>query len=79
MLTELDPEIMLSEGHRSDMLLDLAGLEKDKKLLIQASIGNARDFEKIAEALLVQHPRIHLTEKSQPSSHKGGKGPKRQK
>ncbi len=28
LLKELDPEIELSEGHRADMLLDLAGLEK---------------------------------------------------
>ena len=28
--------------------------------MIQASIGNARDFDRIAEALVVQHPRIHI-------------------
>ena len=60
LLKELDPEIELSEGHRADMLLDLAGLDANSRTMIQASIGNARDFDKIADALQVQHPRIHL-------------------
>ena len=62
LLKELDAEIELSEGHRADMLLDLAGLDKNERIMIMASIGNARDFEKVAEALIVQHPRIHLRE-----------------
>ena len=70
LLKELDPEIVLSEGHRADMLLDLAGLDKNERTMIQASIGNARDFEKIAEALVVQHPRVHMKS----LSHKPAKG-----
>jgi hypothetical protein len=74
LLKELDPEIMLSEGHRADMLLDLAGLDVNQRTMIQASIGNARDFEKIAEALVMQHPRIHLKD-HKPKGIKGaGKG-----
>ena len=46
LLTELDPDIALSEGHRADMLLDLAGLDRNERTMIQASIGNARDFNK---------------------------------
>ena len=72
LLTELDPELMLSERHRADLLLDLAGLNHDQRTMIQASIGNERDFEKIAEALRVQHPRIHLARPS--SQFKGDKG-----
>ena len=60
LLEELDPELVLSEGHRADLLLDLAGLDKHERTMIQASIGNARDFDKIAEALVLQHPRVHL-------------------
>ena len=63
MLKELDSEIQLSEGHRADMLLDLAGIDRGEKIMIQASIGNVRDSEKIAEALTLQHPRIHLRDK----------------
>ena len=40
--------------------------------MIQASIGNVREYDKVAEALIVQHPRIHLKEK--PPSHGKGKG-----
>ena len=63
------------------MLLDLAGIDRVGRTMIQASIGNARDFERIADALLVQHPRIHMHEKSRPSSGKGGfnKGGKQKK
>ena len=73
LLKELDPEIVLSEGHRADMLLDLAGLDRNERTMIQASIGNARDFDKIADALVVQHPRIHLKGISKPTRPKGGK------
>ena len=43
--------------------------------MIQASIGNARDFDKIGEALVVQHPRIHnkaIGGRGKPRSGKGG-------
>ena len=76
LLIELDPEMNLSEGHRADMSLDLAGLGKTERTMIQASIGNARDFDRIAEALVVQHPRIHIkTTGGKGKSHpKLGKG-----
>ena len=74
LLKELDPEISLSEGHRADMLLDLAGLDKNERIMIQASIGNERDFAKISEALIKQHPRIHLTK---PGSRAPGPRPQK--
>ena len=70
LLMELDSELNLSEGHRADLLLDLAGLDKNERVMIQASIGNVRDFEKIAEALILQHPRPN-----KPIGDKKGKGP----
>ena len=73
LLKELDFEIMLSEGHRADMLLDLSGLDKNERTMIQASIGNSRDFDKIAEALIVQHPRAHLKTTSTPKGKGSGK------
>ena len=89
MLKELDLEIELSEGHRADMLLDLAGLDRGERIMIQASIANARDFDKIADALVVQHPRIHMREvrTGAPSGRfvkgkgkrKGGKGKRKGK
>ena len=62
LLMELDKEIVLSEGHRSDMPLDLAGLGKHEKIMIQASIGNSRDFQKVADTVALQHPRIRVRE-----------------
>jgi hypothetical protein len=78
LLKELDPEIELSEGHRADMLLELAGLDRHEKIMVQASVNNARTFERIADALILQHPRIHLKESRRTSIGKGtsskGKG-----
>ena len=76
LLTELDEELMLSEHHRADLLLDLAGLNHTQRTMIQASIGNERDFNKIAEALRVQHPKIHLARPSSQFKGGGGKGRK---
>ena len=42
LLTELDPEIKLSEDHRANMLLDLAGLDKNERIMIQASMQPTR-------------------------------------
>ena len=49
LLTTLDPDIHLSDGHRADMLLDLAGIDKDQRIMVQASIGNARNYDKVAD------------------------------
>ena len=58
LLTPMDPVIHLSEGHRSDMLLDLSGLTREERVMVQASISNERDFDRVADALIIQHPRI---------------------
>ena len=44
------------------MLLDLSGLPRAERVMVQASIGNERDFDRVADALIIQHPRIHLRE-----------------
>ena len=44
LLTQVDPLMHLSEGHRSDMLLDLSGLTREERVMVQASINNERDF-----------------------------------
>ena len=74
LLNELDPELKLSEGHRADMLLDMAGIDKVARTMIQASIGNSRDLVKVAEALTVQHPRIHIGEQRKSGAFPKGKG-----
>ena len=48
----------LSEGHRSDMLLDLSGLTREESVMAQASINNERDFDRDAKALIIN---IHVS------------------
>ena len=62
LICELDEEIVMSEDHRADMLLEHSGLSKREKIMIQASIQNGRDFQKVADALMLQHPRVHVNE-----------------
>ena len=57
LLVQMDPVIHLSERHRSDMLLDLSGLNREERVMVQASTSNERDFDRDAEALIIQHPR----------------------
>ena len=45
-MTPTDSVILLSEGHRSDTLLDLSGWTRE---MVQASIDNERDFDKVAD------------------------------
>ena len=59
LLVHMNPVIHLSEGHRPDMLLDLRGLTREERVMVQALISNGRDFDRVAEALIIQHPRIH--------------------
>ena len=40
------------------MLLDLSGLTREERVTVQPSISNERDFDRVAEALIIQHPRI---------------------
>ena len=74
LLDQMDPAIHLSEGQRSDMLLDLSGLTREERIIVQASISNARDFYRVAEALIVRHPRIHPLEKQRRTKGKGKDG-----
>ena len=50
-LVQMDPVIHLREGHRSDMLLDLSGLTREERVMVQASTNNERDFDRVAEGL----------------------------
>ena len=74
LLTQMDPVMHLSEGRRSDMLLDLSGLTREERVMGQSSINNERDFDKVADALIIQHPRIHLQESRKRAKGKGKHG-----
>ena len=67
----MDPVIHLSEGHRSDMLLYLSGLTREERAVVQASITNERDIDRVAAALIIPHPRIHLRESRKREKGKG--------
>ena len=73
----MDPVEHLSEGHRSDMLPDLSGLTREERVTVQASISNERDFDRVAEALIIQHPRVHFRESQRRAKGKGKDGFKR--
>ena len=73
----MDPVTHISEGRRSDMLLDLSGLTREERVMVQASISNARDFDRVAEALIIQHPRRHLRENQRRAKRNGKDGLKR--
>ena len=77
LLVQMDPVIHVSEGHRSDMLLDLSSLTREERVMVQASISNERDFDRVAEALIIQHPRIHLRVSKKRAKGKGKEGFKR--
>ena len=72
----MDPVMHISEGHRSDMLLHLSGLTREEPVMVQASINSERDFHKVADALIIQHPRIHLREGRTRAKGKGRDGMK---
>ena len=53
------------------MLLDLSGLTREERVMVQALISNARDFDRVAEAPIIQHPRVHLRENQRRTKGKG--------
>ena len=73
----MDPVIHVSEGHRSDMLLDLSGLKREERVMGQTSISNERDSDRVAEALVIQHPHVHLRESQRRAMGRGKDGFKR--
>ena len=59
------------------MLLDPSGLTREERVTVQASISNERDFDRVADALIIQHPRTHLRESQRRTKGKGKDGFKR--
>ena len=54
----MEPVVYLSEGHRSD-------------IMVQASINNERNFDRVADALIIQHSRLDLREIHRRAKDKG--------
>ena len=59
------------------MPLDLCGLTREERVMVQASISNERDFDRVADALIIQHPRNHLRESQRRAKGEGKDGFKR--
>ena len=73
-LTDLDDSLQIGPTYRTDLLLDNAGLTKDQKLMVQASIQNSKDYDKTVQALKFLFNKIHHNEKS---THEGKGGASR--
>ena len=54
-------EIVLSEGHRTDMLPDMSGLGQQEKITLYAPTRSEHNFQKVADALVLQHVRWSLS------------------
>ena len=55
----------------------MSGLTREERIMVQASISNARELDRVAEALIKQHPRFHLRENQRRTKGKGKDGLKR--
>ena len=55
------------------MLLDLSGLTREERVMLQASGNNERDFDRVAEALNIQHARFYLRESQRRTKGDGSK------
>ena len=49
-------------------------MTREERVTVQVSINNERDFDKLADALINQHPRIHLRESRNRTKVKGKDG-----
>ena len=78
LLVQMNPGIHVSEGHRSDILLDLSGLSHEERFMVQASINNERDCDRVADALIIPHPRNHFRESQKRTKAKEKDGVRRQ-
>ena len=80
MLKSMDNTIELSATIRGDLMLEASTLSGDQQLMVLTSINNNREFDRLAEALMEQHPKLHLTDRpsrrdgdhGRSSGHKGG-------
>ena len=62
LLVQLDPVIHVR-------LLDQSGLTREERVMVQASINNERDFTRVADAFIIQHPRFHLRQSTSIQFH----------
>ena len=71
-LRALDDKYSVSENILTDMLLYGSGVNTQEKLMILTSVGNQKIFEKVADAMLTHHPRLHEVETARPPANQFG-------
>ena len=57
-LRALGPKVETNPEILPELFLEASGLNESQQLMILTSTGNEHGFDKIAEALMNQHPRI---------------------
>ena len=62
-LTDLDFSMVLSDGLRMELMLELSGLSRQEVLVVKAYTAT-KDFEGVAKVLVDQYSGIHLREGS---------------
>ncbi|CAE7561028.1 RE2 [Symbiodinium necroappetens] len=58
-MTDLSTDLKLPDLVLSEQLLLNAGLNDDQRLMIRTVVGDKMNFDRVAEELVNQHPRIH--------------------
>ena len=76
-MVDLDPELTLPEGIRTEQLLLNAGITQDQQLMVRTAINGDMTWNKVCDELIAQHSRLHEKEKGKGGyrdwSYKGGK------
>ena len=60
LLKQMDPQIGLSDEIQGDLMLENAGLTQQEQLMVLTSTANYTTVFQISEALIKQHPKIHM-------------------
>ena len=69
-MTKLDQEIQMSTKMRGELLMDLGGFTYQEKLMMLTSTANDSDFDRIADAMILQHAAKHQREARQDRSQR---------
>ena len=64
-LQDLEEDMRVSETILSEQLLMNAGITEDQRLTVRTMLQGNMSFNRVAEELLAQHPRIHDRERRQ--------------
>ena len=77
---ELDPKTEISENLRTEWMMKQSGLNENQLLMIKTSIQNETgDWKLVKEAMLKQHPDIHLKDGYRKPTKGKGKGSRKGK